>query len=141
MKFTIGYRRWNTMFFAVCFVLFLIPCISLEISGEMTGMGRCFTGGMLLLLLYGLFRSCIRFEITDTAITRKWLLFPAKEIAHTEIEELSPEYLSEVLGTYKAVKSYTVHAENGKKFRIPAHDLHAANTRFLEVLFRGQLAK
>lgn len=141
MKFTIGYRRWNTMFFAVCFVLFLIPCISLELSGEMTGMGRCFTGGMLLLLLYGLLRSCIRFEITDTTITRKCLLFPDKAVARKDIEELSPEYLSEVLGTYRAVKSYTVHTESGRKFRIPAHDLHAANTRYLETLFRGSLAR
>lgn len=141
MKFTIGYRRWNTMFFTVCFVLFLIPCIGYELSGEMTWIGRCFTGGMLLVLLYGLLRSCIRFEVTDTSITRKWLILPEKEIAHSEIEQLNPEYLSEVLGTYKAVKSYTVHAENGKKFRIPAHDLHADNTRFLESFFRGQLAR
>lgn len=141
MKFTIGYRKWNTLFFAVCFVLFLIPCIRFELSGEMTGMGRCFTGGMLLLLLYGLLRSCIRFEITDTTITRKWLLFPSREISNADIEQLSPEYLSEVLGTYKAVKSYTVHTENGQKFRIPAHDLNAANTKLLENLFSGKLAR
>lgn len=141
MKFTIGYRKWNTLFFAVCFVLFLIPCISFELSGEMTGMGRCFTGGMLLLLLYGLLRSCIRFEITDTTITRKWLLFPSRKIVNADIEQLSPEYLSEVLGTYKAVKSYTVHTESGQKFRIPAHDLNAANTKLLEILFSGKLAR
>ncbi len=141
MKFTIGYRKWNTLFFAVIFFLFLIPCVRLEISGEMTMMGRCFTGGMLLLLLYGLLRSCIRFEFTDTAITRRWLLLPAKEIARTEIENLSEEYLTEVLGTYKAVKSYTIHTESGKKFRIPAHDLHAANTGHLELFFRSTLAR
>lgn len=140
MKFIIGYRKWKTLFFGGSFILFLLPCIRFELSGEMTGMARLFTGGMLLLLLYGLLHSCIRFEFTDTAIIRKGFLFPTREISNSEIEYLSPDYLSEVLGTYTAVKSYTVHTKSGKKFRIPAHDLNAANTKYLKPLFERSLA-
>lgn len=53
------YRKWNTVFFTVFFILFSIPCVYFEMTGEMTIEGRIILYGMLLLVTYGLARSII----------------------------------------------------------------------------------
>lgn len=53
------FRKWNTVFFTVFLIVFLIPCVHFELSGAMTGPARIFLGGMLLLLIYGWLRSIV----------------------------------------------------------------------------------
>lgn len=56
---TTWFRKWNTVFFTVSLILFLIPCVHFELSQEMTGPGRLILAGMLLLLIYGWIRSIV----------------------------------------------------------------------------------
>ena len=53
------FRKWNTIFFTVFLIIFLIPCFHFELSGAMTGTGRLILGGMILLLIFGWIRSIV----------------------------------------------------------------------------------
>lgn len=55
----VWYRKWNTVFFTACLILFSTPCIYLEMSGAMAVEGRVILYGMLLVILYGWLRSII----------------------------------------------------------------------------------
>ena len=55
----VWYRKWNTVFFTVCLILFSVPCIYFNLTGAMTIEGHIILGGMLLLIAYGWIRSIV----------------------------------------------------------------------------------
>lgn len=56
---TIWYRKWNTIFFTVCLILFSIPCIYFEMTGAMIAEGRVILYSLFLVILYGWVRSIV----------------------------------------------------------------------------------
>lgn len=68
---TTWFRKWNTIFFTVFLILFLIPCIHFELAGEMTGTGRLVLAGMMVVLIYGWIRSIVLLRAVLTADRQK----------------------------------------------------------------------